>query len=204
MNFISHLSLVQREPKTVPMLPMVRVLDSSQAVGFHHLKHVFDAGLLRSIIASWVIGGFSNFEQLDHTINDEHGSTFAAHCMAAKVLCRSSFVGQNDVKGLGEVSLCVCDKLDQIGGSEALILLPGAHDSTIVHANDDDLVDPSPLKSAVNFGCLEARDLARGSGGRKCPRERDDECLLCEQFAHRLERLEISIHHRPCGECCTN
>ena len=62
------------------------------------------------------------------------------------------------------------------------------HDGGIVDAEDVDLVDPSLLKTAVDLGCLEARDLARGSRGRERARERDH-----QHVALRGERLNRQV-----------
>ena len=48
----------------------------------------------------------------------------------------------------------------------SLVLLPGVHDGAVVDGDDVHLVDPRLLKLALDLGFLEARDLARGSGGR--------------------------------------
>ena len=66
----------------------------------------------------------------------------------------------------------------QVASAEALVLLPGVHDGAVVDGDDVHLVDPRLLKLALDLGFLEARDLARGSGGRKCAREGDPERLL--------------------------
>ena len=48
-----------------------------------------------------------------------------------------------------------------------LVLLPGVHHGAVVDGDDVHLVDPRLLKLALDLGFLEARDLARGSGGRE-------------------------------------
>ena len=68
------------------------------------------------------------------------------------------------------------------------------HDGGIVDAEDVDLVDPSLLKTAVDLGCLEARDLARGSRGRERARERDHQHVALG--GERLDRqvlLEVDL-----------
>ena len=64
-----------------------------------------------------------------------------------------------------------------------LVLLPGVHDGAVVDGDDVHLVDPSLLKLALDLGFLEARDLARGSGGREGTRERHPENLALVEIA---------------------
>ena len=95
---------------------------------------------------------------------------------------------------IGERAVLVGDELDQLGAGEALVLLPRLHDGGVVDAEDVHLVDPSLLKAAVDLGCLEARDLARRSGGREGAWERDHQHVALG--GERLDRqvlLEVDL-----------
>ena len=73
----------------------------------------------------------------------------------------------HQVEGDGELGGGVRGELDQVAAAQALVLLPGVHDGAVVDGDDVHLVDPRLLKLALDLGFLEARDLARGSGGRE-------------------------------------
>jgi hypothetical protein len=80
--------------------------------------------------------------------------------------------GEDQVERDGELGGGVRGELDQVAAAQALVLLPGVHDGAVVDGDDVHLVDPRLLKVAHDLGFLEARDLARGSGGREGARER--------------------------------
>ena len=66
------------------------------------------------------------------------------------------FARQKQAQRLGQHAMHIGDELDQVGASQALVFLPRRHDGTVIDAEDIDSLDPCLLKSAVDFGFLEA------------------------------------------------
>ena len=137
---------------------------------------------------------------LDHAVDNVQGRAFAPVRAVAQRLvwalplgeggaagvaaCRPS---QGEVEGEGEVSVGVGHKLDEVGASATHLLLPSCHYCAVVDADDEDGVDPRLLKPAVDLSRLEARDLARRSGGREGAGQSDEEDLaVLEERPHRL------------------
>jgi len=85
----------------------------------------------------------------------------------------SSPTSEDEAERLCQVGVGVGDELDELGAGEAHVLLPRRHHRAVVHAHDVHHVDAGLLKAAVDLGSLEARHLARGSGGRERARQRD-------------------------------
>uniref|UniRef100_A0A7S3RRX1 Uncharacterized protein n=1 Tax=Strombidinopsis acuminata TaxID=141414 RepID=A0A7S3RRX1_9SPIT len=166
---------------------------SNRSAPLDEREHVLNAGALREGIASRIslaiwAGALGNLEHLDHAINQIGGSPLAAHGVPAKSLVGpSTFLsgagrlvgrtGQNNAHRLRELSVGVGEELNQVRARKAHFLLPCRHDRAVVDADNPDAVDPCLLEAAVNLGSLEARDLARGSGGRERTRKGDEQML---------------------------
>mmetsp|Transcript_6355 Transcript_6355/g.20905 ORF Transcript_6355/g.20905 Transcript_6355/m.20905 type:complete len:260 (+) Transcript_6355:349-1128(+) len=170
------------------------------------LQHVLDARVLGEVIPRRVrltLGArpLGHLVHPDHPVDQVGGGALAAHGVPTERLVRPGALlagtrrlvrraGQHNVHGLRELRVGVGQELNQVRAGQALILLPGRHDRAVVDADDPDTVDPCLLKAAVNLGSLEARDLARGSGGREGARQRDKQVLaLADKGGHRLWRV---------------
>jgi len=157
--------------------------------GLDERQHRLDEGGLGLGIASRVVLRLGDLDHLDDAVDDVHRGALAAHRVRTKHASGARVRREHNVERDGERRLRVGDKLDQVRAREALVLLPARHDRAVVDAVDIDLVDPSVLKLALNLGFLEARDLARGSGGGEGAGERHPKGVsLGEVTGHLLVR----------------
>eukprot|EP00563_Minutocellus_polymorphus_P002888 CAMPEP_0181037378 /NCGR_PEP_ID=MMETSP1070-20121207/9368_1 /TAXON_ID=265543 /ORGANISM="Minutocellus polymorphus, Strain NH13" /LENGTH=261 /DNA_ID=CAMNT_0023115087 /DNA_START=418 /DNA_END=1205 /DNA_ORIENTATION=- len=138
---------------------MVRALKS--------LEDGRSAGVLRIVIARWVVVVLGDGEPLDLTVIDND-------CMA---LATSNDpdgggpgVGHLHVELLGELGGRIAHEAD-VGSLDLLILAPSLHDGSVVDAVHEYLVDPGGLESVLILN--KARDLSCGSGGSEGAWEAD-------------------------------
>jgi len=193
---------------------------NSARLGLHEREHILDARSLRTSIASRVVSRLGDLKDLDFSALDKQSRTLAtlgvhAQCnvWSRKAIHKGILSARhNEPESRRELGLRVSDEVNQLRAGETLVLLPGHHHGAIVDADHKDLLDPCLLKSAVNLGFLEARDLARGSGGSEGSRQRHHQ-ILSEARRHRFPSLDgtgvvsseaLVVHDRVSGEGITN
>mmetsp|Transcript_22866 Transcript_22866/g.68644 ORF Transcript_22866/g.68644 Transcript_22866/m.68644 type:complete len:212 (-) Transcript_22866:85-720(-) len=98
------------------------------------------------------------------------------------------------VHGLGEGPARVRHHGDHGLEADALVLGPRVHDGHVVHAVNDDLVDPRGFQLGL-LGQVPG-DLLRGSGGRERARKTDDDGLLAGEALRQADRGVGEVRHQ--------
>eukprot|EP00619_Florenciella_sp_RCC1007_P013744 CAMPEP_0205924802 /NCGR_PEP_ID=MMETSP1325-20131115/17183_1 /ASSEMBLY_ACC=CAM_ASM_000708 /TAXON_ID=236786 /ORGANISM="Florenciella sp., Strain RCC1007" /LENGTH=177 /DNA_ID=CAMNT_0053293215 /DNA_START=138 /DNA_END=669 /DNA_ORIENTATION=+ len=157
------------------------------------------AGRVLTLADAYVLG---DVERLDDTLVNETREPLAA--ARAENAARAR-VGHLHAEGLGELTTRVAHERNDTFLVDALVLGPSIHDGGVIHAEDDDLVDPHLRKSHHLF--LVAGDLARGSRGRESAREADEDHLLVGAPLRKVDvrrvteaMIDVHVRHRSLNE----